>query len=507
MKMYDEINRRGKEFVYDKYIRIVREFKDYEKITKVKMLNAIYSVYSEPDSIIDICTTRELKLLKKILNRENFDYKKYKWEINELSHKFLIMKKLDDLFVIPEEIYKNVKIAIKKVDWSIKKEIDELNEILVSYCKMTGIVPLYNVCSIGTTLSEKTPQYVLQHLLNNKLFNYYVYLDLVDDLPVLIYLDYYGYKDEILKRRSTQEINGTMNLSKERFHTLFYNDFEITNPKIKKMLAEIGNTIYFMVTGSNLIKYFAMLNEDRELLRKSLENTPALKYYDIDKWFKLICDSLDEMPSGVLNGLTPNEAKENKEKELKMIEEKNKNYKKQNNACLNSKDTDLFYKIYFALLEFTNRKYKVKPNLKIYNQKQIDPTNIIDIIVKFWLEKDIIIKEFIKNNPYKFNNEELKITSEFKKGIYSMYIIVKFEKEYTAFMMNDKIYMVKGLTDNLDNIISYKELPVVTVTAIIPFKGYLVYDSILQNYSINMGPNFKQIIERDYNKLMKYYHL
>lgn len=88
-----------------------------------------------------------------------------------------------------------------------------------------------------------------------------------------------------------------------------------------------------------------------------------------------------------------------------------------------------------------------------------------------------------------------------------MYIIVKFENEYTAFMMQDKIYMVKGLTDNLDNIISYKELPVVTTTAIIPFKGYLIYDGILQNYSINMGPNFSKMIEGDYNKLMKYYHL
>lgn len=213
------------------------------------------------------------------------------------------------------------------------------------------------------------------------------------------------------------------------------------------------------------------------------------------------------MPSGVLNGLTPNEAKKIKEKELKLIEEKNKNYKKQNNACLSLKDTDLFYKIYFALLEFTNNKYKVKPNLKIYNQKYIDPADIIDIIVKFWQEKDIIIQEFIKNNLYKFNSEELKITGEFKNGIYTMYIIVKFENEYTAFMLEDKAYMVKGINDNLDNIISYKDLPVVTTTAIIPFKGYLVYDGILQNYSINMGPNFSKMIERDYNKLMKYYHL
>ena len=57
--MYDEISSFNKEYIYEKYVRIVESFKDYEKITKVKMLDAIYKVYDNPDNIIDICTTRE----------------------------------------------------------------------------------------------------------------------------------------------------------------------------------------------------------------------------------------------------------------------------------------------------------------------------------------------------------------------------------------------------------------------------------------------------------------
>lgn len=34
MKMYDRINGYRKEYVYEQYTRIVREFKDYEKISK-----------------------------------------------------------------------------------------------------------------------------------------------------------------------------------------------------------------------------------------------------------------------------------------------------------------------------------------------------------------------------------------------------------------------------------------------------------------------------------------
>ena len=58
MKMYEEINHLKKGYVYERYTRIVHDFKDYDKITKVKMLDAIYDVYSDYKNIIDVCTTR-----------------------------------------------------------------------------------------------------------------------------------------------------------------------------------------------------------------------------------------------------------------------------------------------------------------------------------------------------------------------------------------------------------------------------------------------------------------
>ena len=62
--MLEEIKYYKKEYVFDSYSRIVEDFKDYEKITKVNMLKAIFNVYSDYQNIIDICTTRELKYLK-----------------------------------------------------------------------------------------------------------------------------------------------------------------------------------------------------------------------------------------------------------------------------------------------------------------------------------------------------------------------------------------------------------------------------------------------------------
>ena len=122
--MYDEIKCFRKEYVYEQYTRIVKKFKDYEKITKVKMLDAIYNFYAEPNNIIDICTTSELKYLKMVLdNKLTFDDllknpgkdqikyldDKYNWERKTLYHKFLLKYDYYKESHIPEEIVDNVK--------------------------------------------------------------------------------------------------------------------------------------------------------------------------------------------------------------------------------------------------------------------------------------------------------------------------------------------------------------------------------------------------------------
>ena len=50
-------------------------------------------------------------------------------------------------------------------------------------------------------------------------------------------------------------------------------------------------------------------------------------------------------------------------------------------------------------------------------------------------------------------------------------------------------------------------LPYPVITTVLPFKGVLIYDSLLGDVPINMGSDFKQVFDRDYKKSMKYYHM
>lgn len=272
------------------------------------------------------------------------------------------------------------------------------------------------------------------------------------------------------------------------------------------MLEELKKLPFFWNTALIVIRESAMLN-DRELIKESMKKVPALRSIDLESFFKMLDEGMDEMPSGVLNGLTPNDLKKKKEEETIENFLKLKNYKVQENACLSKKDANLYYKIYFGLLDYTNKKYNIKPKTKIYKSRRLDPRTILEVINRYWKEKDKLTDEFCDKNPYNFNEEEIKISKEFKKGIRGVFIIVEYDKEYTAVTNKDKTYMIKGINTNIDRIIPYEELPYPVITTILPFKGDLIYDSILIPFDVEIGIDMKKAIREEYKKSMKYYHL
>jgi hypothetical protein len=66
---------------------------------------------------------------------------------------------------------------------------------------------------------------------------------------------------------------------------------------------------FFWFNAVPYIKQYAVLNKERESLKESISDVGVLKDYDLTEFFKLMDEAMDEMPSGVLNGLTPNQLK------------------------------------------------------------------------------------------------------------------------------------------------------------------------------------------------------
>ena len=60
MKLKDEYLKLSKETLYETYLRIVYKVKDYDNITRNKMIEEIIKEYGQKEYLYHICTEREL---------------------------------------------------------------------------------------------------------------------------------------------------------------------------------------------------------------------------------------------------------------------------------------------------------------------------------------------------------------------------------------------------------------------------------------------------------------
>ena len=496
MKIKDEFIKLPKQDIYDMYWSIVYDYKDYEKITRSKMIDEIIK-QEEESYIFNLLTAKELDFLNLFINNKinKRDYKKYSWEIKTLNKKCIFSLISFDIF---EEQKENVKNALNqyKLNKKIKQKNDELFTFIIGMVRTNGNI-LYKVLEdISKEIFQLKADF--KYILSNPLVHfycdyYYEYIDSIqENEKIVFYRKYFEILDDLDEGRKEFGVAGQKNFYLDEYIDMFYYGFPIKKPSVKKMF----ETLHIDDFDSN----FYYIEEARVLYNRYLINTLNSKEKS-----KIICDALDDSPCSVMNGLTPNEFKKEKEKQLKVEFRR----VKQEGANLSTKDADLFYKLYFALLDYANKKYKINTNIeKIYEQKFLDAQQLLPIN-DYLFEHKSIITNFLIDNPYKFNKDELKIIEGFKSAIKSdFFIVIGFEKEYTQILGKDnKIYMVKGIRDNLDNILKTNKLPIIISTTLLMFKDKIIYNSFLSISQIDFGNSLKELLLSDIKNSEKCYRL
>ena len=506
--MIEEFKTLGKDEVFDNYSQIIENFKDYDDIDETEMIETVKNFYlSDYHHVIDICSLKELELLEKLL--------KVKFSSEDILNNIILIQELREKFLISpqkcnicEELKGVVKEAVDNYDEDEVRRKDSINEIAVGLVKAFGFIVPNIIIQLTAMYTNISNEDVKKHMDNNLYFKFYVmndstYVPSIDkELPQFTYAKYWEFKDDFEEVKKESPLINTIHTNFEDFVYMGRNvGLNINNPKVKKLYDYIKKSasaqgIIFS------INMHVLMNDDRENFIKFLIDILDIK--DEGKFRKIFNDALDEIPSGYYNTLTKNEAL----KYLKKAENSVNAYENFNeiqvNACIEPKDAKLFYKLYFALLEYTNNTYKVNPRIKkIYNQQFINPENIKDIVEKLWNNKDKIIDDFIKLNPYNFNNTEKMIITGFKKGIRKEFIIAKYEKKYTLIMPmdNEKIaYMVKGINTSIDEVVHSEDLPFIVKTTLLPFKDNIIYDSLFFAYAMSIGPNIKNNVRKSINK-------
>ncbi len=502
MNFKDEFKKFPKDIVYDMYTSIVYDIKDYDDISRNQMLDQILKEYSQENFLYHICTEKELKFLDYIKNNKlnKITLVEYDWEIDELHKKGIFSRVTLDVFAEQRE---NVDSALEyykehKLD---KENDDALITFMISIIKINVEMLEKAFVSMISSFCKMTEE-AAENLLLHPLFHFYCdiykkYIETYNDCEeVIVYRDNWSLLDDLAVLKKEYGLAGSRECDIRDNFDIFYYGFPIRVSSVKKMYDRVSSL-------PNKSFIFDIIDEAR-----ILNNRDGISMFlDDEDLINIINDALDDIPCAVMNGFTPREYRKEKAKELELntkfiVEE-------QEDAHLSHEDAKLFYKLYFALLEYVNNKYKIEESIdKIYQQHGLDPSKLYKIN-EYLFNNRSILDDFIKDNLYKFNNQELDIIAGFKDAIQSdTFVVVGFLKEYTEILSKEgKIYMVKGINVNMDEVFVNRKLPILISTTLLPFDGYIIYNSFCSEIPITMGNDFKKMIVNDYNKAIHYYHL
>ena len=291
-------------------------------------------------------------------------------------------------------------------------------------------------------------------------------------------------------------------LDQDSYISIFYHGYDATNSDIKKFFTLAKNEVSDITTFKDeffnhllsgtvneekieLIPFFYQFSQS---LLKSYRK--AVVQISLPNYYGLSMDSYKKM------------------KDQAHFNEKLRQFNEpQTNACIEQKDTRLFYKLYFSILDFVNSKEHIIPNKKIEPNIYIEPDELVNLIEVFWKDKDRFIDEYIEKNPSNFTFRNLNIISDFRYGMRKNFLLVVYEKNYTVLNDEGINYMVKGLNENLDKFIAPEKTPMLMQTAIMPFNGRIIYDGFISTTNIRLAQDIVSKAFEDYSYGQKIYSL
>ncbi len=161
---------------------------------------------------------------------------------------------------------------------------------------------------------------------------------------------------------------------------------------------------------------------------------------------------------------------------------------------LSKEDSGLFFKLYIPLLGYANQYDGKNKKRQLMDAREILYNN------------PQIVKDFILNNPEKFNKEEIEIINSWQKFIRGKFILIRSLKKYDVFLSFGKEERVKaygflGLNDEPINIAEYGIGTYFENVVLLPWKDKIIWDGLVCQKSIIFGKNYMRSFTEEYKKI------
>lgn len=160
---------------------------------------------------------------------------------------------------------------------------------------------------------------------------------------------------------------------------------------------------------------------------------------------------------------------------------------------LPKKEVDLFFETFIPLLGYANQ-YDGQRKQRPLNEAR-------DILYG----NPQIFADFLKDNPEKFDQENLDIISGWQRFIKGDFILIKTYKKYGVLLSlgkgQAKAYGVLGLTDSLIDIAEYGLGTYFGNVVLLPWKDQIIWDGLCEIKQVILGHNYMRSFTAVYKKI------
>ncbi len=165
---------------------------------------------------------------------------------------------------------------------------------------------------------------------------------------------------------------------------------------------------------------------------------------------------------------------------------------------LSTQEADLFFELMRSLQFYINKRLKLIPQpASPADYKNVDLQDRLVLRDTFY-ENITLLDDYLKENPQKFSRENLEIIASWKKFQKGRFIIERFLKRYAVFIQDDAVYGVVALHEEFEDILWGHPMPFLCETVLLPFKGKIIYDGLLEGSRLYFGGGMKSSFKEIY---------
>ncbi len=162
-------------------------------------------------------------------------------------------------------------------------------------------------------------------------------------------------------------------------------------------------------------------------------------------------------------------------------------------------DSQLFFELMWKLQYYVNQKQDLLKNIgsraeyaDLPAEKKLKARDAL------W-EHPELIEAYAKENPDALPAQQLDIVQKWKGFVKGTFYILRHLKKGSIFIGDgDKVYSVHGLLQPLDEVLPPYALPLMSKAVLLPFKGQIIYDGLLESYSVHFGGGIRSNLNRIY---------